>query len=149
MDKKYDEIISGKIGGTKIKFSDRVICSIYTKVKDEEKEIPLCYDFLESNLKDVKKVIDKMVTVPANEFIPDLEYENFKKKQEEREQKWWYKLKESIEDIGVHFTPFDWSLGIFFVTRPVPTNTKNKSKPPVYKLCGGFYFGPFTITWKK
>lgn len=146
MEEKYTEVKSGKIVGYKIKYPRGVICTVSTVVEDEEKEIPLCYDFYDKHLKDVSYVVAKLCEMPADEFVPDPDYEKFKKEQEEKESKWWYKIMEALEDIGFHFTPFDWKLRSFFVTRPVPSN---RDKGLNYRLCGGFHFGPFTITWMR
>lgn len=146
MEENYTEIKSGKIRGYKVKYSHGVLCTVSTTVEDDEKGIPLCYDFYGDNLKDVKYVVDKLCEIPADEYVPDPDYEKFKEEQEIKESKWWYKVMEALEDIGIHFTPFNWKFQSIFVTRPVP-DSKNEGLN--FKLCGGFYLGPFTITWMK
>ena len=141
---------SGKIHGEKITYEDGVGCCIWTQLKEDDEDAGsgLCFDFSGDDLEDMKKVIEQLITTEPKKYVPDEKYEEFKKKQEEKEKKLWYKIYDKLQDIGIHFTPFDWNFRSFWVSRPVAMGKGIKTQH-VSKLCDGFYFGPLCITWPR
>lgn len=135
---------SGLYRAERIRYPDGVGCCFWKLfIDDDDEKDGLCFDFPLEDLADIKAVITGLETEPDKEYVPDLEYEKFEKKRKELEKKWWWKLHDAIEDIGLQLVPFDWRMSRFFVTRP--ETTKNSSL--VYKCCKGFHFGPIVVTW--
>jgi len=112
----------------------------------EDDDIGLCYDFKEENCQDLIDIILKMKESKADDYIPDPEYEIFKKKREAEEKTLWWKIKDKLTDISINITPFYWKLHGLFISRPIGSG-KGAKKELVFKACHGFCFGPVTITW--
>lgn len=136
---------SGKIRGEKIKYPDGVgytIWQVLGEDNDEDDSVGLCFDFPDDQMKDILCVTHQMEEADADVYVPDPDYEEFKKKQEETDKKWWKRLHNKVEDIGIQLTPFDWRFRSFLVSKKIPLGEEYG-----YKVCKGFYFGPFCVTW--
>ena len=134
---------SGKYRGEKIHYPDGTGYCIWSILKDGSEDAGICFDFPEEGVEDAAKVIEQLKVTPAREYVPDLEYEIYEKKREEKQKKWWYRLWDVFDDVGITIAPFDWRFTPFFIRRPVPM----KNGEYAFKMCRGFFFGPITITW--
>lgn len=135
----------GKYGGEKVRYPDGVGCCIWTYMKDKDGEETsgICYDFDGDDLDKVAELIEQLRTEKETAYEPDPEQEERERRYEEKQRKWWRKLLNKIDDVGVHLTPFDWGFRRWLITRPVQPKGANK----LSKWCKGFAFGPFTVTW--
>lgn len=115
------------------------------RVIDDDNDCGLCFDIEEKDIDNAIKVLqDAKDRAPDNVYELDLEWGEYQKKQEVLETKWWYKVKEFLEDISIQIHPFDWKLHTYTVTRPV----SNKGQK-IHKWCDGFTFLFVTVTWGR
>jgi hypothetical protein len=135
---------SGKLRGKKVLYPDGVGYTIWQVLGDDDEDdgVGICFDFPDDQMNDMLRVLRQLEDADADVYEPDPEYEEFKKKQEETEKKWWKKLHNVVEDIGIQFTPFDWRFHRFLVSKKIPLGSEYG-----HQICRGFYFGPFCITW--
>ena len=138
--------VSGEIVGYKVKYPDGVSYTLGLAWPDakEEGDAGLVFDFRGIQLEDFKAVMEALEKAEADVYVPDLEYEEHKKKMDEREKKWWVRIHRLVEDFSISLALFDWRLSPLFVTRPV---NHGKNSELCFKACKGFHFGPLTITW--
>lgn len=132
-------------GGEKILYPDGEGCCIWLYMKDKEgKEMSgICFDFPGDDIDKISELLVKLKEEKATVYEPDPEQEERERKYEEKQKKWWVKALNKIDDIGVHFTPFDWAFRRWLITRPVQPKGAHKLR----KWCKGFAVGPFTVTW--
>ena len=153
-EEKYNIIKQGKLRGDKIKYKDRINCTLWKPFKhsgitdEEDEESGLSWDFSFEDIDDLLELIKKL-----KESEPDiydykskehLDWEKFENKQKVRDEKWWYKIYQFLKDITFQFAPFDWKLTTMLVFKKSPSNKKL-----MYTWVSGFVFGPFTITWGR
>jgi len=135
---------SGKLRGKKVRYPDGVGISFWEIIDEKDEECGIGFDIAEENLGDLEKLISQFRKVEPEMYVPDEKYEAYQEEMREKKKKWWYKLHQALEDIGIHFTPFDWNLMTFWIRRPVPH--KNQY---VFKICSGLSLGPLIITWGR
>lgn len=135
---------SNEYRGEKIRYPDGVGCCIWKLLKkDDDDSAGICFDFPYEERDDVLKIVFGLEADEEKVYEPDPEYEKHEAERTEREKKWWWKLYDKVDDIGLQVVPFDWRFSLFLVTRPVPF----KGDGYACKWCKGFHFGPFVVTW--
>ena len=137
-------IKSGNFSGQKTRYPEitekSIPSAVWCLLKNDKSD--MAFDFRFEDREDVAKVIAGLETDVEEVCVPDLEYEKYKKKLNERKKKWWYKAHKAIEDIGIQIVPFDWQCRAFLITRPISGGTET-----MLRKCSGFHFGPIVVTW--
>jgi hypothetical protein len=138
---------AGKMRGEKVKYPDGIGYTIWEpfkeKEEDDEDSSGICFDFPDANMPDIIQLLNDMKNAEPSIYEEDPKYTEFENKRKEKEKKWWYKVYDKINDIGIHFTPFDWRFSCHIITRPVD----GKKMGTVSKWCEGIHFGPLLLTW--
>jgi len=139
---------SGKMRGEKVKYPDGIGYTIWEPFKVEEEEgedgsTGICFDFSDNQMEDIIKLLNMMKDAEPDIYVEDKKYTEFENKRKEKEKKWWYKIYDKINDVGIHFTPFDWRFSCHIITRPVD----GKKMGTVRKWCEGIHIGPILLTW--
>lgn len=110
-----------------------------SKDGEDQEDAGLCWDFGWDQIEDVKKILDEVYDAGSknekiNEYEEDPEWEEFHRKRDELEAKWWYKIWSFLCDISISIWPFGWK----FVT----------TKKHFYSMSlRGFQLGPIRISW--
>ena len=125
---------------SKIKYPDGTGYCIY-RVKNSDEDSGLCFDiFGDEEADEIINILQEYRSKEPEIYTPDTKYEEYIKKREKREKKWWHKIyTKYFENIGIQFTPFDWQFRIFPISK--------KNADGLYTMTKGIYLGPICITW--
>jgi hypothetical protein len=135
----------GKYGGERVEYPDGIGFTIWERIGDDsgdEDESGVCFDFPSEDVSDILSLIEQLKTDPTRPCILDPAQQEAERIADERAEKWWVRLKRRVRDIGLHITPFEWGIRLFFVSRP-----RGFGKQVLHVLCNGFMVGPVTVTW--
>ena len=127
------------------KYPDGIGYCLYRVIGDDN-DCGLCFDIEEKEIDEsIKALQEAKNRDPDNIYEPDLEWEEYQKKQAILETKWYYKAKEFLKDISIQIHPFDWRFNYYMVSRPIESSYGEK----VYKVCDGICLGCLTLTWGR
>jgi hypothetical protein len=145
----------GRLRGDKVLYKYGESCTVWYPMQDPEGEVKIeeedsgiCFDFRSSEIDDMIALLQEMKENEADEYDYNTEEEKRREEFDKKQETLTEKIKDALEDIGIHFTPFYWRKSELLITRPQPSG-RGTGKDLVYKLCSGVYLGPVCITWGR